>query len=207
MSGAKYSAEQLAFLKNTYQLHNAVETTALFNEKFNQDKTVGKIKACFKNHGITCGRTGHFTKGGESWNKGMKGLDLGGRSHETRFKKGDKPKNLREIGSERICKKDGYILIKVNEKNPHTNALTRFKHKQIVVWEQHHGRIPEGHIVRFLDGNKLNCEPDNLTLVSMALHLHLNRFGYNDYPDELKESAMALCKLETAYFAAIKRAE
>jgi hypothetical protein len=93
----------------------------------------------------------------------------------------------------------------VEEKDPYTQAKTRFKHKQIVVWEQLNGPVPDGHKVRFLDGDKLNCEPDNLTLVSNALHAHLNRFGYKDYPAELKTSAMALCKLEVACFAAKKR--
>jgi hypothetical protein len=201
----RYTIKQLAFLNATYQKNNAVETTALFNAKFDLDKKVGQITSCFKNHGITCGRTGHFNKGQTSWNDGMKGLDVGGKSHETRFKKGDKPKNLRVLGAERICSKDGYILIKVSEKNPYTPATTRFKHKQIVVWEQKNGAIPDGHKVRFLDGNKLNCEPDNLTLVTNALHIHLNRFGYKDYPEELKVSALALCKLEVACFAANKR--
>jgi hypothetical protein len=201
-----YTPAHLKFLEKTYQIHDVNKTTELFNAEFGLSKESKNIRSCLKNHKITCDRSGHFNKGQLPWNTGMKGLDLGGRSHETRFKKGDKPQNLREVGAERICPKDGYILIKVEEENPYTSAKTRFKHKHLVVWEEHNGPIPHGYKVRFLDGDKLNCAHENLVLVTNALHIHLNRFGYKDYPEELKESAMALCKLEVACFEAKKRA-
>lgn len=34
--------------------------------------------------------------------------------------------------------------------------------KRRVVWEQHFGPIPKTHMVIHLDGNKLNCDIDNL---------------------------------------------
>ena len=44
------------------------------------------------------------------------------------------------------------------------------KQKHRVVWEQAHGPIPEGYLVKFKDGNRMNCSIDNLYLVSRADH-------------------------------------
>lgn len=205
MNDFKYTPDHIEFLKVAYKKHPLNETTELFNKKFNLEKTASQIKSCLKNKKIKSGRSGQFAKGSTSWNKGMKGYCAGGRSHETRFKKGNTPQNKRPLGSTRICSKNGYMLVKVEEKNPYTKAVTRYKHKQIIVWEEHNGPIPEKHNIRFLDGDVLNCDIDNLALISNALHVHLNRYGYNDLPPELKESALALCRLEVAYFEAKRK--
>lgn len=64
--------------------------------------------------------------------------------------------------------------------------------------------MPPGHKIRFLDGDKRNCDIDNLALISIALNLHLNQHGYNNVPDELKAAMLTLSKLEVAYFAKVK---
>lgn len=64
MSRFIYSAAQLHFIAETFQEHSLDDTTALFNFVFAVDKTREQIRACLKNHGITCGRTpGQINKG------------------------------------------------------------------------------------------------------------------------------------------------
>jgi hypothetical protein len=63
------------------------------------------------------------------------------------------------IGSEEVWA-DGYIRIKVALPNV-------WKKKQVLIWEQAHGPIPEGHVIMFADRNKSNCDLDNLLLVSL----------------------------------------
>jgi hypothetical protein len=63
------------------------------------------------------------------------------------------------IGQENICNSKGYILVKIA--NP---SVWRYKHK--LVWEAANGPVPEGHVILFADGNKLNINLDNLLLVS-----------------------------------------
>lgn len=99
------------------------------------------------------------------------------RSTATRFKKGQRPQTWRPIGSERI-NVDGYIEVKVEEGKP-------WRHKQRVLWERAHGPIPEGYMVSFKDGNKQNCELDNLYLLSRADGLRAN--SVVNYPDEVRE--------------------
>lgn len=99
-------------------------------------------------------------------------------SSKTRFVKGQRPMSWRPIGSERI-NVDGYREVKVRE------GLRGWDAKQRVVWREVNGPIPDGYSVRFKDGNKLNCDIDNLYLCSKADMLRDN--SVNKYPDDIKE--------------------
>lgn len=190
--------EQEKFIRDTYKNISAASMTELFNVRFTSSKTVQQIKSFVHNHRINSGRTGNFPKGHKPWNTGTKGLV---KTNSGNFKKGSIPKNLKPLGHERICKKDGFILMKVAEKNPYTGAGTRYKHKQVHVYEQTYGPILEGMVVVFKDGIKTNCEPDNLMLASRAELLRLNKRGYKDAPADLKPTILALSKLEVKTFS------
>jgi HNH endonuclease len=197
----KFSEEQEQFIRDNYPGRSLVELAAMFKGRFENIKTNGQIKSFVDNHGINSGRTGCFEKGQKPWNTGTKGLTG---ANTGSFKKGHPPANRKPIGSERICSKDGFILIKIAERNPYTGFSTRWKHKHVHVWEQENGPVPKGMVVAFRDGDKLNTEPENLMLLSHAELLRLNQHGYKDVPDELKPSVLALVKLETKTFARIK---
>ncbi len=189
-----YTREQADFVARNYKRLDIRVLTCAFNVQFGTNKKISQIRAFTRNHGISSGRTGRFEKGHRSWNTGTKGQGLTG-ANSGSFKKGIVPPNRKPIGSERICAKDGYILVKVAEEDPHTGFPTRYKNKHVVVWEKKNGPVPEGHAVIFKDGNKLNCTIDNLLLVSRAELLYLNRNGYKDMADELKPSMLALAKV------------
>lgn len=190
----KYTHEQLVFLAENTKLMSRAELTIAFNRAFNCNQTAQKIKAALGNHHISSGRTGHFLKGNKPWNTNTRGLL---HVNKTSFKPGNRPANLRPIGSERICSKDGFILIKVACDNPYTKAKTRFCHKHVVIWEQEYGKVPQGKVIKFIDGNKLNCTLDNLVCVSRSELLYLNQRKYNEYPAEVKPSILAVAKLAT----------
>lgn len=74
------------------------------------------------------------------------------------------------IGTERIV--NGRIRVKVS--NLPTSRETKdhslnWKDKGRLVWEQHHGKIPEGHNIVFLDGNPLNCDLSNLECTTKSI--------------------------------------
>lgn len=100
------------------------------------------------------------------------------KSAATRFKPGNKPKNYRPVGSERISR-DGYIEVKVKE------GLFGWALKHRIIWEEARGKVPKGYCLMFKDGNKLNCELDNLELVTMAERL--DRVRISRYPEELRD--------------------
>lgn len=109
------------------------------------------------------------------FNKGKKGYmsaEQYEKCKQTMFKKGNIPANHRPIGSERVGK-DGYILIKIQDKNLQKNWMPKHRY----LYEQKYGKIPEGYKLIFADGNKLNFDLDNLVLVSYSEELIMNRRG------------------------------
>jgi|SaaInlV_150m_DNA_2_1039686.scaffolds.fasta_scaffold24475_2 hypothetical protein len=185
----KYCEEELSFLFRRKK-ESRKKATQEFNDFFGRCVSVDNIKALYLRHGWRTGRSGRFEKGHvPSPDARLK------RPNKTSFKLGDIPANTREMGAERITK-DGYIEVKVAEHNPHTGAKTRFRLKHRWVWEQHNGKVPKGQIVKFTDGDRLNCELENLFLASRALHAHLVRNNYNDAPAKIKPTLLALSKLQ-----------
>jgi hypothetical protein len=111
------------------------EITRMVNEKFGTDYTIKQIRALMSNRGIRSGLQGRFQKGGKPWNAGTKGATS---RNKTTFKKGAIPPNRRPLYAERITR-EGFVEIKVPERNPHPGQSNRWRHKQAWVWEQHHG--------------------------------------------------------------------
>lgn len=115
------------------------------------------------------------------FNKGKKqdewvGEDSLKRMKAGRFQKGHKPSHAAKTLqiSKLYFKPDGkhylYIYLGVKKRMP----LQRY------LWEQDHGPVPKGHKITFKDGNTLNCNLDNLELISNAALMARNtaqRFG------------------------------
>jgi hypothetical protein len=195
-----FSSEQIDFIRNEYPRMSQKQLTEAVNQRFGLQVTVSQVATFVTNHGITCGRTGCYAPGNTPWNDGAKGLGICKPNIGT-FRPGNVPGNVRPIGAERICSKDVYVMVKVAETNPFTGHATRFKAKHVVDWETVNGRIPEGKILRFRDNDKTNTDPDNLVLIDRAEHLHLNRLGYSDMPDELRPSLLAVARLDVKTYA------
>lgn len=186
-SRREYTNEQLDYLRKLGNegLFNR-EMTKKFNEKFGTDKTERAIKSIRQKHNIRTNARNHFPKGHTPWNKGMKGLSIGG--EETQFKKGNTPYNHMPVGTERI-NSDGYADIKIAEPNVWL-PVHRF------LWEREHGPIPDGHVVIFGDGDKTNLSLDNLILVSRKQLLGLNQRGLIKNHADLTRTAVKIVDLD-----------
>lgn len=165
----KYSKIEDEFLINNVKGITLKELTQRFNEEFNLNVTenaVSNRKVKLRIHSGIVG--GQFEKGQIPHNKGKKMPPyLYKKANPTMFKKGNIPKNHRELGSERV-NKDGYIEIKVEEPNK-----WKLKHRHI--YESMYGDIPTGHKLIFADGNRKNLDIGNLILVSNSEQLIMNR--------------------------------
>lgn len=188
-----FSDEQIKFICSNCTENSRKELADLFNANFKTEFKISQFISFIKNHKVNSGRTGHFEKGLKPWNAGTKGVM---KPNRTSFKKGRTPANRKPIGHERVCSKNGYVLVKVDQVNPYTGHQGRYRAKHIVIWEEANGEIPKGMIVRFKDGNNLNCHIDNLQLVSRALNLRLNHNKLNSTVDELKPTVRLLSELE-----------
>lgn len=191
----KFSRAELAFIKRRRatprpQLH--VE----FVERFGRQMTFGAFRTFCKRFRVLTGRTGGFAKGHVPWTAGKK-LPFSANSAATQFKKGQLPHNAKPVGHETV-RTDGYVDIKVNETNPYTGAERRFVRKHRLLWEQAHGPVPEGMVLK-CKGNKRNSDPSNWELVPIGVLPRLNGKsgrGYDEAPDDLKPTIMAVAKLE-----------
>lgn len=127
-----------------------------------------------------------FPKGHVPANKGMKGYDPGGRSHETRFKKGSRPQTWKPVGSLRI-NADGYLDRKITDTGYPPDD---WKAVHRLVWIEANGPIPAGHLIRFLPGRR-TTDVENITLdaiecITLAENGRRNSFRNNYPPDVVK---------------------
>lgn len=175
--GGLFNEEQQDFIKKNVKGRTNQELADLVNKKFGLSITARQINTYKKNHGLRSGLDFRFKKGHQVWNKGMKGINIGGK--ETQFKKGYKPFNYKPVGTERI-NRDGYVMVKVSDEGPWHH---RWKLKHKLIWENAYGPIPKGHAILFADGNKQNLNLDNLILVSRSQLAMLNKY------DLIKEHA------------------
>lgn len=183
-----FTTEQAEFIRKQYQKLSLQMLTEAFNKKFSASKTVAQLRAFTRNHSVKSGRTGQFEKGRPTWNAGKKGWTAGGRSAETRFKKGHQCAETKPVGATRVCSKDGYVMIKVAMPN-------HWQLKHIVEWEKQNGPVPKGHRLWFKDNDRTNWHVDNLMLITRAQGAVINKQGFGTVPAEYKATAVALADL------------
>lgn len=130
-----------------------------------------------------------FQKGNKPHNTGKKVKPtVYAALEKTMFKKGNKPYNTQPDGTIRVQVKNNekpYQYIKISDN------YWRLLHR--VIWEEHNGPIPPKHMVRFIDGNTMNCELSNLECVSMAQNMNENTI--RRYPEEIQELIILNAKL------------
>ena len=188
----RYSEEQKEFIiTNNYGKYSK-ELAEMFNQHFNTNITAKEIAYFRRSHKLKSGLTGQFKKGNVAHNKGKKQIEYMSqeaieRTKKTRFKKGNKPKNYRPVGSERITK-DGYIEVKVADPN-------KWETKNKIIYKQYFGDIPKGHKVIYADGNKLNNDINNLILVSDNEELIMNRHKLRTENIELTKTGYLIAKV------------
>lgn len=191
----KYTAQIREFIEVQYKTHSRTELANLVNTEFGTECTPAQIASYCKRVKIVSGRSGQFVDGDTPWNTNTKGLM---KPNAGSFKPGSKPSNQNDFGHERICPKDHYILIKIDEINPHTGFRGRYVHKHRWVWEQHYGKVPEGKIVSLIDGNKQNCDPSNLELIDRGILARFNKNQLSKAPCEIKPALRTLIKLQVS---------
>lgn len=193
-----YSADEMAWLEAN-RLMVISDYARAFNARFNRNVDAVNLHALRKRKGWMTGRTGCFEKGLIPHNKG-KPHPTRGRAAETQFKKGGRPHNTRFLGHERVSK-GGYVEISIAEPNPHTGFERRHVLKHKFLWERENGPVPQGMVLKSLDGNRLNTAPSNWTLIPRATLPHLGGgfgLGYDAAPPELKPIILAIAKLKHA---------
>lgn len=194
----KYTEAEKEFIRSFAFGHSHREITDAFNERFNPPIGTNQIRAYLKNNKILTGRTGFFEKGHVPANKGT---HTGG-WEPTQFKKGNMPANHKPVGTESVRsnykKGQKYVYVKVAEPN-------RWRMKHILVWEKHHGPVPKGKIIIFLDGNVLNTDIDNLMMIDRSVHARMNQLGLRSHDPDITRTGAYVAELVTKISEAKKR--
>ena len=167
----RYTTEQVEFLKGIVPGKKISEVTRLFNTKYNENKTIVQIKELCKRKKIGSGLDLSFKNGCQRTN------DIISRKSNP-------------IGTERVTN-DGYIKIKIDE------SPSVWKLKQVVVWEEYYGKIPNGYVVTFLDRNRKNCSIDNLKLIHKRYLSRLNRTKLEYYDENSLKSCCLIADIRT----------
>ncbi|MBD3611008.1 MAG: HNH endonuclease [Hydrogenovibrio crunogenus] len=181
-----YTKDQIKFLRDNYSKMSGKKLTAAFNENFKSNRTVGAITGTCKREGIKSGRNGQFAKGTQPWNTGTKGVC---KANSGSFTGNSRPDNKVPIGHQRVDAKNGYIWEKVEHPN-------KFRLKHQLVWEEQNGKIPDGMVLWFIDGNRQNCVISNLELIKKTEQLRRNKLRVNQSPEEIQETLKLVAKTQ-----------
>ena len=164
-----YTDEQLQFLRENYERMSNRELLILFNEKFNETRTL---------HGIK--NFGHWYN--------ME-VDKDVRQKNRRA-------GLDQEGSRRATRKSGDIRIECGRpimKDDNGNWKSAAK----VIWEKHNGLVPAGYAVIVLDGDMFNVDLENLACVPWAYLGLLQKHNLRSEHPEITKTGIKWCELKT----------
>ena len=169
----------------------------MVNEKFGTSFTPGMMKQFRQRHGIRSGCTGWYQKEHSPGNKGLRQEDYMSpeaieKTRATRFKKGDRPPNELPVGSV-VVNSYGY---KLRKRRMEGALWERWEFLHKAVWEERNGPVPEGMVVTFKDSDRLNCDIDNLMLVTRGENAALTRLGYRFEDPDLTEAGLNVIRLK-----------
>lgn len=191
MSNFRFTEEQVQFVIEHGSSVGTLELTQMFNDHFKVNNKVTSIQNLKGRLGIkSTVNSGCFKKGSKPWNKGVTGY-MG--ANVTSFKKGNISPNTVPVGTEKVSK-DDIIIVKVADELYAGKKNWVSKHKMI--YEQHYGKVPEGHVVIFADGDRRNFDIDNLIAVSRGELLKLNHYGRIHNDSDITKSNVLLTRVE-----------
>lgn len=202
----KYPQGMYEYIRDNSWGVSSKEMAEKVKELFGYEMTPTCMKQFRQRHGIKSGVTGWFRKGRAPGTKGKTIEEICkhdpeklARVRATQFKKGDRPVNEMPVGTI-VVSSDGY---KLRKKQMEGTIWERWEFLHRAVWEEHNGPIPEGMMITFKDSNKLNCDIDNLMMITKGENSALTRYGYRFEDPDLTEAGLAVVRLKQA--AAKKR--
>jgi hypothetical protein len=144
-----------------------------------------------------------FKKGQTPSNKGLRRPGWGpGRMKETQFKKGQRGSKWVPVGSRRLI--DGYDYTKVRDIR--CALWTRnWRPTHILLWERHRGRVPRGHVVAFVNGDRTDIRFANLECITRRELARRNHIS--NVPEPLRSTILALGAVRRAITRRARRDE
>lgn len=205
---SKYPADMEGFVRSIAKGKSSEELAKAVNAKYGEGTITPTLMRAYKhNHGITTGFDARFAKGHVPENKGKRQEEFMSpeaieRTKATRFQKGHTPHNGgTPVGAITMRRDSGgrcYYWVKVAQPN-------RWRMKHVVEWERACGKVPEGYMVTFANGDSTDCRIENLLLVTRAQHAIKNRWGIHGYDLESAKAANQVADLKSAISSVKKK--
>lgn len=212
-----WSAQELATLRELYPHQRTSDIAALLGVElalvYRRAQVLGLRKtlafqATDKSgrifRGGTLGQQSQFRPGQVPWNAGTH-YQAGGRSAETRFKKGQMSgaaqRNYVPIGSLRVSK-DGYLERKITD-DPALYPARRWVAVHRLVWQAAHGPIPRGHVVTFRAGKRTALEAE-ITADRLEC-IHRGELARRNHPNSYSPALAKLVQLKGAITRQVNR--
>lgn len=193
----QWTEEEVARLRAMYPHHKTADIAPAFGRSERQvyqkanglglKKTAEYLAspaACRLRRDNPASVASRFQKGLTPWNKGMKGLQIGG--EQTQFKPGRQPHTTLPIGALRI-NKDGTLQRKISDDSGSNSKRWRGVHE--LIWVEANGAMPPKHIVVFKPGMR-TTELDEITLdrvECISLAENMRRNTVHNLPKELAQ--------------------
>lgn len=192
----QYTEEEDEFLKFNSSKMSRQELVDLFNETFGTQIKLNTITVRCLKLGCNAPSNGQFKIGSVPWEKCPGGREEFLMKHRNgkpfpRFPKGHIPYSFKPVGSESVrgtTDKEKEIFIKTTE-----GWVT----KRRLIWEEHNGKIPKGFKMVSVDGDKFNCDIDNLRIVDNDTMTVLMANRWNNKGAEIFDVGVAYSKLYT----------
>lgn len=163
----------------------AKECAFQINNAFGLNLTTSSISKARNINKIKCSNDGKFKKGKHA-------------NVEGELKKGSENSKYKEIGTiswkQYGFKGNHEYIIKISDLKE--QKLSRY------IWEQHNGEIPKGKNILYKDGNKKNCDINNLMLISNEENALLS---FCCVPREFGEMALKYVKIKSNIRKELKR--
>jgi hypothetical protein len=204
MSRKIWAAKDIWFLKHAYadtltrELADTLGCSVRAVYSMAKILNLKKSEEYLKKHGgrinPETGIAHRYPKGHVPFNKGKKVTDFMNpeqitRMLKTSFQKGHIPHNTKGDAGTISKRKDKrgkfFLVIKV--------ALGKWEYLSVYNYKKHIGPVPKGHCVSFKDKNPMNCEPDNLELISQKENMLRN--SIINLTPELRESINTVGRL------------
>lgn len=174
-----FSPEAEDFIIKLRDTHSSVEITEMYNIEFKTMLTVVQVKNFIGRRKIYMSEYINFSafpKGHVPFNKGRPWDEWLSEEKQERISsltsvnlEKHRQKLLESTGGYHKDK-DGYL-----QKNIRGTNKKIYKHRE--VWEAVNGKVPDGYMLVFRNGNREDCRLENLKLVKRAQTIQINKKG------------------------------
>lgn len=199
VSGSPWTKKRIRILRELYANTTIAEISKLINltEKQIASKAFKLGLRKTKEFRINCGKKYGYKSGEKPANYGLKqheymSLEAIERTKTTRFKKGHQPYQTKE--------NDGVIVIRNSHKDRNERpykwiriSVGNWQMLHVYNWVKSNGQVPKGYIVVFKSADTMNCDKENLMLITRQELMARNTM--HQYPPEVKRAIKRISKL------------